>query len=186
MTGLAFDTLRYTKRLREVGVPEPQAEVQAELLAEALADRLATKEDLAKMDADLKLAIKELDVKLTQDIKQLEAKLTQDIKQLEAKLTQDIKQLEAKLTQDIKELEIKLTREIKALDTKIETTKADTIKWTAGMFVAQTALILGAMFAVMRLNQPPPQVPFVQEMRMPTPTQPTPPSHGQGAPFQAK
>jgi hypothetical protein len=35
MATMAFDSLRYARRLREVGVPEPQAEAQAELMAEA-------------------------------------------------------------------------------------------------------------------------------------------------------
>ncbi|MDO8864154.1 hypothetical protein Q6D67_20925 [Haliea sp. E1-2-M8] len=35
MTTLAFDSLRYARRLRDAGVPEPQADVQAELMAEA-------------------------------------------------------------------------------------------------------------------------------------------------------
>ena len=46
MSTLAFDTLRYARRLREAGVPEPQADVQAELMAEAFgfyADNLLTK-----------------------------------------------------------------------------------------------------------------------------------------------
>ncbi|MEM6484591.1 MAG: hypothetical protein AAF662_06360 [Pseudomonadota bacterium] len=45
MATLAFDTLRYARRLREAGVPEPQADVQAELMAEAFgfyADNLLT------------------------------------------------------------------------------------------------------------------------------------------------
>ena len=47
MTTLAFDTLSYSRRLREAGVPEPQANVQAELMAEAFgfyADNLLTKD----------------------------------------------------------------------------------------------------------------------------------------------
>jgi len=47
MTTMAFDTLRYARRLREAGVPEPQANVQAELMAEAFgfyADNLLTKD----------------------------------------------------------------------------------------------------------------------------------------------
>ncbi|MBF0180167.1 MAG: DUF1640 domain-containing protein [Magnetococcales bacterium] len=75
-----------------------------------------------------------------------------------------------RLERDIKELEVKM-------DAKIETAKADTIKWTAGMFAAQTALIIGAMFALMRNNQPPPQLPVAQEMRMPVPTLQTPSPH---------
>ncbi|MBF0097680.1 MAG: DUF1640 domain-containing protein [Magnetococcales bacterium] len=43
-----------------------------------------------------------------------------------------------------------LQRDIAAIDAKVEATKADTIKWTAGMFAAQTALTLGALFAIMR------------------------------------
>ncbi|MBF0192723.1 MAG: DUF1640 domain-containing protein [Magnetococcales bacterium] len=56
----------------------------------------------------------------------------------------------------------------------VEAAKVEMIKWTAGMFVAQTALIIGAMFAVMKMNQPPAQppayhAPAAQEMRLPTP-----------------
>ncbi|MEO5350918.1 MAG: CCDC90 family protein [Magnetococcus sp. YQC-3] len=66
----------------------------------------------------------------------------------------------------------------------IETSKAElqkdialarvtTIQWTAGMFAAQTALILGALFAVMKMNHSPAQLPIyqppVQEMRQPAP-----------------
>ncbi|MBF0614800.1 MAG: DUF1640 domain-containing protein [Magnetococcales bacterium] len=64
---------------------------------------------------------------------------------------------------------------LKELATKgdVEAAKAETIKWTAGMFAAQTALIIGAMFAVMKMNQPPAPVshtPPTQEMRLPTPS----------------
>ena len=59
MTTLAFDSLRYARRLKEVGVPEAQAEVQAELMAEAFgfyADNIVTKDYLdARLDAALGL-----------------------------------------------------------------------------------------------------------------------------------
>ena len=59
MTTLAFDSLRYARRLREAGVPEPQADVQAELMAEAFgfyADNILTKDHFegvldAKLDS---------------------------------------------------------------------------------------------------------------------------------------
>ena len=35
MSALVFDTLKYTRRLMEAGVPKQQAEVQAEAMAEA-------------------------------------------------------------------------------------------------------------------------------------------------------
>ena len=47
MGNAVFDTLRFARGLREVGVPEPQAERQAELMAEAFsafADKLVTKD----------------------------------------------------------------------------------------------------------------------------------------------
>lgn len=49
MTTLAFDSLRYARRLKDVGVPESQAEVQAELMAEAFgfyADNIVTRDYL--------------------------------------------------------------------------------------------------------------------------------------------
>ena len=52
MTSMAFDTLRYNRRLLEAGVPEPQAEVQAELMAEAFgfyAANLLTKDHFTEV-----------------------------------------------------------------------------------------------------------------------------------------
>ena len=49
MTAVQFDSLRYARRLRDVGVPEHQADTQAELMAEAFGfyvDNLVTKEHL--------------------------------------------------------------------------------------------------------------------------------------------
>lgn len=47
MRSVIFDTLRFSRGLREVGVPEQQADRQAELMAEAFsafADKLVTKD----------------------------------------------------------------------------------------------------------------------------------------------
>ena len=49
MAAIALDTLKFARRLKEVGVPEAQAEVQAELMAEAFVynmDSLVTKDYL--------------------------------------------------------------------------------------------------------------------------------------------
>ncbi|MBF0142582.1 MAG: DUF1640 domain-containing protein [Magnetococcales bacterium] len=67
---------------------------------------------------------------------------------------------------------LRLEKEVLRVEKGIESAKAETIKWTAGMFAAQTALILGAIFALMRMNQPhatpaPQQDSSVQEMRLP-------------------
>ena len=57
MAAIAFDTLKAARRLKDVGVPEAQAEMQAELMAEAFVynmDSLVTKDYLdARLDARL-------------------------------------------------------------------------------------------------------------------------------------
>lgn len=72
------------------------------------------------------------------------------------------------IQRDIKDLEARL-------EAKIEASRVATIQWTSGMFAAQTALIIGAMFAMLKLNQPnPPPIPYhappAQEMRLPSPS----------------
>lgn len=74
MATMAFDTLRYARRLKEAGVPEPQAEVQAELMAEAFgfyADNRLTKDHFndvinarfAEQDARIEKRLSEQDAK---------------------------------------------------------------------------------------------------------------------------
>ncbi len=66
MGSLAFDTLRYARRLRDAGVPEPQADVQAEIMGEALAsysEQLLTKEHFSQ---ELNTRFTELDVRFAE------------------------------------------------------------------------------------------------------------------------
>jgi uncharacterized protein (DUF3084 family) len=52
MATMAFDSLRYARRLREVGMPEPQADAQAELMAEAFgfyAENLLTRDHFTEV-----------------------------------------------------------------------------------------------------------------------------------------
>jgi hypothetical protein len=46
MVAWAFDTLGYAKRLRDGGVPNPQAEARAEAAPEFIMTELVTKQDL--------------------------------------------------------------------------------------------------------------------------------------------
>jgi len=81
MATMAFDTLRYARRLREAGVPEQQADAQAELMAEAFgfyADNLLTRdhftevlnarfsEQEARINARMDALFAQQDVKLEQ------------------------------------------------------------------------------------------------------------------------
>ena len=63
MSSITFDTLKYSDRLKEAGVPAAQAEAEARAMAEALnSSDLATKADLL----ELKMATKAdlLDLKM--------------------------------------------------------------------------------------------------------------------------
>ncbi|HIJ83232.1 MAG: DUF1640 protein [Magnetococcales bacterium] len=151
-TTIAFDTHAYVKKLRDAGVDERQAEIQAEALVALVEDRLATKQDIFT---------------LKRDLADVEANLRRDIKELDVK----IEAVRADLKRDMEATKLEMRRDV-------ESAKADTVKWTAGMFAAQTALIIGSMFAVMKMNQPssfPPgyHTQPVQEMRLPAPA-PTP------------
>ena len=73
MAAIAFDTLKYARRLIEAGVPDRQAEAQAELMAEAFVfnmDSVVTKDyldaRLAEQDAkfDAKFAVLESKINL--------------------------------------------------------------------------------------------------------------------------
>ena len=64
MATLAFDSLKFARRLKDAGVAESQAEVQAELMAEAFgfyADNIVTRDYL---DIALRAAFAEQDTKL--------------------------------------------------------------------------------------------------------------------------
>jgi hypothetical protein len=57
MSTITFDTLKVSKRLREAGYTEQQAdvfaEVQKETLAEAMETTLATKDDIRRLEMEL-------------------------------------------------------------------------------------------------------------------------------------
>src|SRR3954462_11384059 len=56
----AFDTLGYSKRLREAGIPNPQAEAHAEAAREFIMTELVTKQDLLAVRQDLQATKLEL------------------------------------------------------------------------------------------------------------------------------
>jgi hypothetical protein len=56
----AFDTLGYAKRLRDAGVPNPQAEAHAEAAREFIMTELLTKQDLLVIKQDLLATKQEL------------------------------------------------------------------------------------------------------------------------------
>jgi hypothetical protein len=61
----AFDTLGYARRLREAGVPNPQAEGHAEAAREFIMIELVTKQDLLATEQKLQAAMDTLALRLT-------------------------------------------------------------------------------------------------------------------------
>ena len=61
MNSTTFDTLKYSKRLQELGFSREQAEGFAEMQQELINDGLATKRDIQTLKSDLK----ELEYRLT-------------------------------------------------------------------------------------------------------------------------
>jgi hypothetical protein len=65
----AFDTLGYAKRLREAGVPNPQAEGHAEAAREFIMNELVTKQDfqvaISSLEARLETKIDTQTLRLT-------------------------------------------------------------------------------------------------------------------------
>jgi hypothetical protein len=57
---LTIDTLDFANRLKEVGVPDKQAERQAELLAEMVNDKLASRNDLVHLKKDLQIELADM------------------------------------------------------------------------------------------------------------------------------
>jgi len=65
MSETTFDTLRYSKKLKEVGFTEQQAEVQAEAIKELIDDKLSTKTDLKQTEERLNHKLRELEERLS-------------------------------------------------------------------------------------------------------------------------
>jgi broad-specificity NMP kinase len=68
MATIAFDTLRFTKRMKDAGMSERQAEAEAEALAEIFAvnlKELATKTDLTREVDLLRRDMREMEQRMT-------------------------------------------------------------------------------------------------------------------------
>ncbi|MEL6063823.1 MULTISPECIES: hypothetical protein [unclassified Methylobacterium] len=61
----AFDTLKFTQRLEQVGVGREQAVAHAELARDMILADTATKADLAELKKDLESSLRELELRMT-------------------------------------------------------------------------------------------------------------------------
>jgi hypothetical protein len=72
----AFDTLGYAKRLRDSGVPQPQAEAHAEAARDFIMAELVTKTDLQNQSAHFDAKLANLEMKLEMKLDTLSFRLT--------------------------------------------------------------------------------------------------------------
>ena len=120
---LAIDTLSIYRRLKSTGLTEESARGITEIFRETVEENLASKNDLKTTESNL-----------TKDLKTTESNLTKDLKTTESNLTKYIESVRSELKKDIESVRSELKKDIAE-------SKADTIKWVAGMLVAQAALI---------------------------------------------
>jgi hypothetical protein len=157
MMATTFDTLKFVEKLKEAGVPDPQArvmcEVQKEILAEVSESTLATKADLLALKADFS-ALKEstradfsaLKESTRADFSALKESTRADFSVLKESFfvlkestTADIAALRASTKADF----FALTQEILKLASRVRLTE-----WMLGLLVAgMTSLIFKAFFS---------------------------------------
>jgi hypothetical protein len=73
---MTFDTLSYARRLRQAGVPEPQAEAMADATRELVMQDVATKPDLAGVEQRLRADLLALEQRLAAAMETLTLRLT--------------------------------------------------------------------------------------------------------------
>jgi len=127
---LIVDTLNIYNRLKSTGLSEESAGTIAEIFREAIEENLANKGDLKTTESNLTKYIESV----RKDLKTTESNLTKYIESVRTELKKDMEVLRTELKKDMEVLRA----EIK---TEIAESRASTIKWVAGMLVAQTALI---------------------------------------------
>ena len=65
------------------------------------------------------------------------------------KFSEEQKQ-EAATKGDLRETELRLLKEIEVIRAEIQRAKSDTLKWTVGLLVAQTATIIAAIMTLIK------------------------------------
>ena len=125
MSVVAFDTLRFAKRLEEAGVPPGQAAATAAAFAEATGDMIATKIEIGDLRRDLAAVRAELKADIAavrRELEALRAELKADIaavrRELEAvrqELKAEIAALRQEFKADLRELELRMTIKLGAM-----------------------------------------------------------------------
>ena len=113
MSAIAFDTLKFARRLKEVGVPEAQAEAQAELMAEAFVfnmDALVTR-DFMEQCLDARFAAQEnkllanIEARFDAQDKRIDARFEAQDRHIDARFDAQDKRIEARFDDQDKRIE---------------------------------------------------------------------------------
>lgn len=76
MSSFQFDSLGYSERLQEAGVPAPQAVVHAKVMAEVLSRSVAFPNDLIKLENMLTQKIETMQLKMLAEIEKVRSDTT--------------------------------------------------------------------------------------------------------------
>lgn len=154
---LLFDT---GKKLEKAFTQE-QFNALVEVL-ESREDKAATKEDLAALELRLTTASKKelaaLELRLTAASKEglsaLELRLTADLQKHREETKAELQKHREETKAELTAMEARLRNEIEKqqllLQRDIQKTKVETLQWTVGLMVAQTAAIIAAVGALIR------------------------------------
>lgn len=106
MTAVQFDSLKYARRLRDVGVPEPQADTQAELMAEAFGfyvDNLVTKDHL---DLALEKQRAQLDARFTEQDARVDARFAEQDARIDTRFAEQDARIDARFARQERTLAV--------------------------------------------------------------------------------
>ena len=122
---IQFDTHKFIKHLTAHGFSEEQAEALAEEQVNLLNDNLATKEDIAKIESNLRLEMANIESNLKLEMSNIESNLKLEMSNLKL----DMSNIESKLT------------------LAIDATRAELLKWMIGLFIAQITMFASIIFS---------------------------------------
>lgn len=123
MTVAIFDTLKLAKRLEAAGMPAAQAAGFAEALSETMTTELATKSDL----------------------KELRGWATAEFADIRGEMRAEFADVRSELRTGLADVRREMRTGFAELRTEIAQSKAETVRWMVGLFVAQASLTIGVL-----------------------------------------
>jgi hypothetical protein len=118
-----FDALHFSRRLRDMGISEAQAEAGAELARETLmrlSSNLATREDVSSLRSTIELKLEHVEWKFDGKLEYLESQFEAKLEQFAIKFDARLVQLESKLEARFEQLESKFDAKLGQLESKFD------------------------------------------------------------------